>query len=83
MLLCSEELMGEEKTCAEEPETELEAVCCVRKDWDAKACRACCRSSLVWGKKTEVALKKSVDLKETGVPEDTLVLPSRWWMRIR
>lgn len=35
------------------------------------------------GKKTEVALKKSVDLKDTGLPEDTLVLPSGRWMRIR
>lgn len=35
------------------------------------------------GEKAEVALKKSVDLKDTGEPEDTLVLPSGRWMRIR
>lgn len=82
LVLCSEELMGEEKTWTEEPEPELDAVCCVRKDWDAKACRACCRSSLVW-EETEVGWKKSVHFKDTRVAEDTLVWPSEWWMRIR
>lgn len=69
LVLCSEELRGEEKTCAEEAEPELEAVCCPapRKDWAAKACRACCRSSSVWGQ-TEVGRKKHVRKQHLWTP---------------
>lgn len=51
LVLCSEELLvGGGKACAELPEPEPEMACCEgpRKDWAAKACRVCFRSSPVW-----------------------------------
>lgn len=50
LVLGSEELVGEGKAWAELPDPELE----LRKDWAAKACRACWRSSLVWDRKPDI-----------------------------
>lgn len=54
LALWSEELVGDGKAGAEAPEPQLDMVfCCgeLRKDWEVKACRACCRSSSVCERK--------------------------------
>lgn len=51
--LGSDEPVGEGKAWAELPDPELEP----RKDWAAKACSACWRSSVVWEKKVTWHMK--------------------------
>lgn len=73
LVLCSEELAGDGKACAEGPVPELGMVCGEepRKDWAVKACRACCRSSPLWEKTggREVGRETEICSYVPGVPE--------------
>lgn len=82
--------MGGGKACAELPEPEPEMACCEgpRKDWAAKACRACFRSSPVWeeterdGEKDDALIPRSARHQTTDRASMTLIMEREPWSRV-